>query len=123
MDTSVKYVEEFPNMDYVIELGGSDFDFERKFIDIMNKEFTWQLGHYLYHIKKDEPRAAAEIVHKVKFKFSILGMDWAFKFSETYQERLQVGDMEWDPIFKKILKKVQTFLETLQPTQRTRQVG
>jgi len=108
----VRYFEELPNMDYVVELGGSDFDFERKFIAIMKKEFTWQLGNYLYHIKKDEPRAAAEIVHKMKFKFSVLGMPNAFDFSEHYQERLHVGDMALDEDFKKSLRKVNEFLKT-----------
>jgi|GEM_PF-385844 len=112
MATVVRYFEELPNMDYVVELGGSDFDFERKFIAIMKKEFTWQLGNYLYHIKKDEPRAAAEIVHKMKFKFSVLGMPNAFDFSEHYQERLHVGDMALDEDFKKSLRKVNEFLKT-----------
>lgn len=116
MDTAVPYKEEFPNMDYVIELGGTDFDFERKFIAILKKEFTWQLGNYLYHIKKDEPRAAAEIVHKIKFKFSILGMKNAFSFSEHYEERLHVGDMGLDEDFKKILRTVNEFLKTLEPS-------
>lgn len=113
MDTAVRYIEEFPNMDYVVHLGGTDFDFERKFIAIMKKEFTRQLGNYLYHIKKNEPRAAAEIVHEIKFKFSILGMNNAFEFSEHYEERLHVGDTGLDKDFKKSLRKVNKFLKSL----------
>ncbi|MRI00608.1 Hpt domain-containing protein [Kriegella sp. EG-1] len=114
MEDTVKYIEEFPNMDYVIHLGGTDFDFERKFIAILKKEFTWQLGNYLYHIKKDEPRAAAEVVHKIKFKFSVLGMNHAFTFSEYYEEQLHVGNMALDEDFKKCLRKVNEFLKTLE---------
>ncbi len=113
MNGKVKYVEEFPDKNYISELGGTDFDFERQFTVLLKREFASQLGLYLYHIKKDEPRAAAEVVNKIKYKFSILGMKNAFKFSEYYEEQLHVGDMELDEDFKKYLRKVNEFLKTL----------
>lgn len=113
MITKVSYIVETPNMNYVIELGGEDHIFRKKFVEILKREFTDQLGNYLYHIKQDEPRAAAEVVHKIKYKFTMLSMKRAFYFSEAYEEQLHVGDMSSDDDFKKILKTVKEYLKTL----------
>jgi len=113
MITEVTYIEETPNMNYVIELGGEDHDFRKKFVEILKREFTDQLGSYLLHIKLDEPRAAAEVVHKLKYKFTMLSMKRAFYFAEGYEEHLHVGDMTLDDDFKKILKTVKEYLLTL----------
>ena len=106
------YREEYPNLAYVVELAGtSDFDFERKFVAILKQEFSWDLGKYLYHIKQEEPRAAAEIVHKLKYKIGVLGMTQAYEFAEQHKEKLHVGDMSLDGDFKKTLKKIDSFLK------------
>ncbi|MGI9550146.1 MAG: Hpt domain-containing protein, partial [Aurantibacter sp.] len=65
------------------------------------------------HIKNNEPRAAAEMVRKIKFKFTVLSMNNAFDFAEFYEEKLRVGDMSLADDFRLILKKVDTFLKTL----------
>ncbi|OWW27298.1 hypothetical protein B4Q04_06465 [Zobellia sp. OII3] len=77
----------------------------------MKSEFSWDLGKYLYHIKLGEPRAAAEIVHKLKYKISILGMEKTFLFAEEHKERLHSGDTIFDGDFKEVLKKINVFLE------------
>ena len=112
MGTSIRYKEEIPNIDYVIELSGADHEFQQEYIDIMKKEFSWQLGNYLYHIKQDEPRAAAEVVYKMKFIFTMLGMNRAFEFSELNENELQKGNFTFNDDFKKILKIVNEFLKT-----------
>lgn len=113
MDVQEEYLREIPNLDYVVDLVGTqDFEFRKKFVAIMRTEFTWDLGRYLYHIKIDEPRAAAEIVHKLKYKFSVLGMKKTFEFAEQHKAKLEVGDSGYDENFKVILKIVAKFLET-----------
>ncbi|SHJ89012.1 hypothetical protein SAMN04488513_11186 [Pseudozobellia thermophila] len=114
MDVQEEYLREVPNLDYVVDLVGTqDFEFKQKFVAIMKTEFRWDLGKYLYHIKIDEPRAAAEIVHKLKYKFSVLGMKKGFDFAEAHKERLEVGDTSLDPDFKVLLKTVTRFLDTV----------
>lgn len=112
MSTVVRFIEESPNMNYLLELGGMDFDFERKFIALVKSEFTTCLGNYLYHIKKSEPRSAAEEVYEIKFIFEMLGMANAFKFSEFHEEKLQMGNTELDEDFKKSLRKVNEYLKS-----------
>lgn len=112
MNAQEEFLEEIPNLDYVVELVGTeDFEFQSKFVAIMKTEFTWDLGKYLYHIKINEPRTAAEIVHKLKYKLSVLGMEKSFVFAEFHKEKLERGDTSFDADFKILLKKVSNFLD------------
>lgn len=114
MEDNQLYLTEKPNLAYVVELvGTTDFDFEKKFVALLKAEFKWDLGKYLYHIKIDEPRSAAEIVHKLKYKFSVLGMTRAFEFAERHKERLHVGDSSLHNDFNEILKTVGAFLKSV----------
>ncbi|MBT2162570.1 Hpt domain-containing protein [Zobellia barbeyronii] len=108
------YKGERPSLNYVENLVGvRDAEFEQKFVTLLKSEFSWDLGKYLYHIKLDEPRAAAEIVHKLKYKISVLGMQKTFIFAEEHKERLHAGDASLDEDFKKILKRINVFLDLL----------
>ena len=114
MQETEQYEFETPNLSYVGDLvGAKDYEFQKKFVDLLKIEFVSDLGKYLYHIKIDEPRAAAEVVHKLKYKFSVLGMKKAFIFSETHKEKLHRGEKDLDGDFRKILKIVSAFLETV----------
>ena len=114
MEDFVGYRDERPSLNYVENLvGARDLEFERKFVTLLKSEFSWDLGKYLYHIKLDEPRAAAEIVHKLKYKISVLGMEKTFAFAEEHKERLHAGDAALDEDFKKVLKKINVFLNLL----------
>ena len=106
----MKYIEEPPNLDYLFELSAADTDFEHEFMSVFKEEFIRQLGNYIYHIKKDEPRAAAELVFELKYKFGILGMPRAVDLAEYHEKRLHVGDTAMDDDFRKILKNVKDFL-------------
>ena len=113
------YREEYPNLSYVIALVGTiDFDFVQKFVAILEQEFTYDLGRYLFHIRQNEPKAAAEFVHKLRYKIEVLGMVRAYEFAERHKERLYEGDTSLDEGFKKILKKVDTFLK-IQTTNKS----
>jgi len=114
MKATDNFLKEKPNLDYVVELiGTKDFDFEHKFVALLKSEFSWDLGKYLYHIEKEEPRAAAEIVHKLKYKFSVLGMKKAFALAEEHKQKLHDGDTSLKADFREVLNTVDRFLQTI----------
>ncbi|NHF58567.1 Hpt domain-containing protein [Flavobacteriaceae bacterium TP-CH-4] len=106
-------MEECPNLSYVQTLAAGDTDFEQRFIQIIKEEFPDEATLYLSHIRHDEPRAAAEIVHKLKHKFNILSMEKAYAFAVEYEEQLQIGDMKHDLDFRKILDTITRYLKTI----------
>lgn len=103
-------MEELPNLSYVNEIAGEDGDFAHRYINLLKEEFRWEVGMYMRHIKKKQPRQAAEIVGKSKYKLSMLGLARAFTFAVEYEKLLRLGDTSRDTEFRKILTTVNTFL-------------
>lgn len=101
---------ESPNLSYINEIAGEDYEFERCFIRVFKEEFSWEVGMYLRHIQRKEPREAAEIVAKSKYKLSILGLHESFNFAVAYEKSLSQGDVSKNAEFIKILEKVNSFL-------------
>lgn len=106
-------MKEQPNLNYIKELAGEDVEFENKFIAILKKEFPEEEQTYLNHIMAEEPRAASEIVHKLKHKFNILSMEDAYNFAVAYEEDLRTGNAEMDLDFRRILKTIESYLKTI----------
>lgn len=103
-------MDEFPNLSYVHEIANGDFDFVKRFTDKFKEEFRWEVGMYLRYIEKKEPREAAEIISKFKYKLRILGLEKAFNFAVNYEQNLQIGNDKHHPDFRKILEQVNQFL-------------
>lgn len=104
-------MEEFPNLSYVEEIAGTDYDFAKRFVSLFKEEFSWEVGMYLHYLKKDKPRAAAEIVGQSKHKFSVLGLQNAFSLANKHELKLHQGNTELDDEFRKILIAVLAFLK------------
>lgn len=103
-------MEESPSLSYVKEIAGDDVDFAKRYIALLKEEFSWEVGMYLRYIERHEPREAAEMVGKSKYKLSMLGLEQAFTFAVNYERDLQQGDTTRDTEFRKILKSVNDFL-------------
>ncbi|MDE3742647.1 Hpt domain-containing protein [Maribacter polysaccharolyticus] len=106
-------MKEQPNLNYIKELAGEDVEFENKFIAIIKDEFPEEVDIYLNHIVAQEPRAASEIVHKLKHKFSILSMEDAYRFAVIYEEHLRTGNTDLDLDFRRILNTITSYLKTI----------
>ncbi len=104
---------ETPNLNYIKELSGTDIEFEKKFITIIKQEFPEELQTYCHHIEQNQWDMAAEIVHKLKHKFNILGMEQAYGVAVVYEENLRKGDTALDKDFRKILNNITKYLRTI----------
>lgn len=113
MNITEKYLEEVPNLSYIMALAKTDLDFKQKFITTLKEEFAIDSIAYMYHIEIDEPRAASEIVNKLKYTFSFLSMKETYAFAESYQEKLRTGNTNLNARFKKVLVTVHKFLSDI----------
>ena len=75
---------EQPNLNYVDELAGDDVAFRGQFIDIIKTEFPLEKEEYFGHVTNTRFKETAEIVHKLKHKFNILGMQESYKLAVAY---------------------------------------
>jgi len=76
---------EQPNLNYVDELAGDDVAFRGQFIDIIKTEFPLEKEEYFGHVTNTRFKETAEIVHKLKHKFNILGMQESYKLAVAYE--------------------------------------
>ncbi|MEM9678867.1 MAG: Hpt domain-containing protein [Bacteroidota bacterium] len=104
---------EQPNLSYIESMSGGDKAFEQKLIDIIQKEFPEEKQVYFENITANNFKAAAENVHKLKHKISILGLVNSYEAAVAYEYHLIEGNTIGQDEFEAILQNMTDFLETL----------
>lgn len=104
---------ETPNLDYINELSGDDVVFKNKFIEILKIEFPVEKEHYLDTIKNKRHKATAEIVHKLKHKLNILGLEESYRLSVIFEDELRLGNNRLKDDFLKIMNSIEDYLKTI----------
>lgn len=104
-------MEESPNLAYIKSLSDGDFAFAEKFVQALKEEFQYEVEVYFKHMNDAEPRSAAELVSKIKQKFTILGLKESFVIANYYETQLQKGNATLDLEFRKMIRTVNVFLK------------
>ena len=102
---------EQPNLSYISSLSGGDKTFERKLIDIIKEEFPKEKEIYFNNINTRNKKLASEIVHKLKHKISILGLEKSYKVAATFENNLLEGNLELQDDFEGILQIMTNYLK------------
>lgn len=101
---------ETPNLDYIKEIAGGNDEFEKKFIAIIQKEFPKEKEDYQSLLDGGELEESAKVVHKLKHKLGILGMNGGYKMAIRYEEELKTGDTSLKEDFATVLTSVEDFI-------------
>lgn len=104
---------EKPNMSYIDALSGSDKAFKLKLISIVKEELPQEITIYEENIKLKNFKEAAENVHKLKHKISILGLETSYQIAIDYEENLKIASTQLRVEFEAILKEMTRFITTL----------
>lgn len=104
---------EYPNLDYIKNLAGDDISFKNKFISILKDEFPVEKSEYSSTLTAGRTDETALIVHKLKHKLNILGLENAYRLAVTYEEDLKKGDTKLKDQFSTILETIESYLKTL----------
>lgn len=102
---------EKPNLSYVKKLSNGDIDFKLKIISILKREFVIEREIYENSIKIKDFKQTAEIVHKIKHKISILGLEKGFEVATAYENNLNVKSDKLTLEFKNILDIITQYLK------------
>ncbi len=101
---------EQPNLLYIDNLSGSDEAFKEKLIGIIKMEFPNEREVYFKNIESKKFKEAAENVHKLKHKISILGLEKSYEVAANFENNLiknsEVGKVD----FENILTVITNFL-------------
>lgn len=104
---------EQPNLSYIQSMSGGDKAFEQKLIDIIKQEFPQEKEVYYTNYKSENFKQAAENVHKLKHKISILGLEKSYDVAVAYENNLIEGDTNLNREFDTILNNITNYLENL----------
>ena len=104
---------ERPNLSYIEELSAGDLLFRSKLITIVKKELPEEIDIYTENIKKGLLKEAAENVHKLKHKISILGLVKSYHLAIEFEEDLKIGSLSKQQDFEAILSEMTQFINEL----------
>jgi len=106
-------MEEQANLAYIRELSGGDEAFEEKLLDVVKKELPLEIEEYRQNLSLGRYREAAENVHKLKHKISILGLEKGYQTAIDFENELKEGEIRLQEQFDKILIGMVAFISKL----------
>lgn len=104
---------EQPNLNYINDLSEDDLIFRAKLIATLQKELPEETAQYENSMKNSAFKEAAELVHKIKHKISIMGMEKSYYLAEEFEDNLKNQSADLKPEFDKILAIMRNFAAAL----------
>ena len=102
-----------PNLSYIEKMSSGDQAFKEKLIGIIQDELPLERALYEEHIRNGSFDQRALIVHKIKHKVSLLGMEKSYELTAEYESNLRNGSLEGKEEFDRILDRMITFIGQL----------
>lgn len=104
---------EQPNLNYIIKLSGSDIIFQQKIIEIIKIELPLEISVYQENISAKNYKDAAECVHKLKHKISVLSLEKSYYIAEEFESNILKNSTKLKQEFENILTLMQEFVNSL----------
>lgn len=104
---------EKPNLSYIKSLSGGEAEFEKKLIGIIKEEFPREKSIYFENLNAENYVKAANDVHKLKHKISILGLEKSYDIAVDYENDLRENNLKLKDNFENILKIITEYVMTL----------
>jgi len=104
---------EQPNLSYIQQLSAGNEIFKEKLIAVIKEEFPDEKAVYLNNIQAKNYKEAAENVHKIKHKISILGLEKSYEVARAFENNLKEGSTDLNEDFENILQVISDYLLTL----------
>ena len=104
---------ETPNLNYLKEISGGDTEFEEKLLRIVKIELPEEINIYKNFLNENNFKQAAELVHKIKHKISILGLEKSYELATEYEKNLKESNHTLEDAFDIIMQNITAYLVTL----------
>lgn len=104
---------EAPNLEYINNLSGDNIEFKAKLISILKRELPLEIETYQQEMKVSNLNLAAQAVHKLKHKVSILGLEKSYYIASDFEDNLKQDSLTLQDEFETILNLMQEFVKDL----------
>lgn len=104
---------EQPNLSYINALSAGDELFKQNIISVVKKELPSEVLEYQNNMALKNFKGAADNVHKLKHKISILGLETTYAIAVAHEDQLRQEMHTLHADFEAVLKKMLLFIEQL----------
>ena len=101
------------NLNYINELSGDNASFKKRLIIILKNELPEEIKYYNYYKEQSDYPQMFQMVHKLKHKITVLGLEKSYYIAEEYESNLKNNSTELQADFESILSKKQEFVTLL----------
>lgn len=107
-------MSEIPNLIYIEQLADGQLEVRLRLLRILRTEFPEEVEMYQSYMQASDFILTAEMVHKLKHKFALLGLEKAYEMAVNYEEQLRRGEADLKPNFEEVLNIIDSFLLKIQ---------
>ena len=106
---------EKPNLIYIEKLARGDESVKKTLISVIKTEFPDEEKEYHNSIQNKDFKEIEDIVHRIKHKFSILGLEKSYEMTNKFEHNLreQHLDAKQKEEFDNILSVISQYLKTI----------
>lgn len=104
---------EKPSLDYINKLADENEDFKLNIITILKKEFPVEMTTFIKNFHANDFKETANNIHKIKYKFSLLGLNDDFNLATTFENEIKSGEAKLFDQFERILLKIDLYIKTI----------
>ncbi len=101
---------EQPNLSVIKEISGDDIEFQNSILDIIKIEFPSEVISFKENFKANNLVEAANNVHKIKHKISLLGLHKGLELASEFEILLKEGNTTLHQNFLDVLDKIHVYL-------------
>jgi hypothetical protein len=106
---------EKPNLLYIEQLARGDDAIKNTLIEVIKSEFPDEKVAYYKSLKNKDFKKIEENVHRIKHKFSILGLEKSYKKANDFEHNLRehILNLKEEQDFDEILTAISKYLKTI----------
>tara|TARA_R110001606_G_scaffold5149_2_gene24133 strand:+ start:103 stop:429 length:327 start_codon:yes stop_codon:yes gene_type:complete len=106
---------EKPNLTYINKLAREDDSVKNTLINVIKDEFPIEVKEYYTSVEKNNFKEIESNVHRIKHKFSILGLEENYENANKFEHNLRESRIEvkQKEQFEKILDVISDYLKTI----------
>lgn len=106
---------EKPNLLYIEQLARGDDSIKNTLIDVIKNEFPDEKKEYYQSLKSKDFKRIEENVHRIKHKFSILGLEKSYNKANSFEHNLRehILNLKEEQDFEETLLAITEYLKTI----------
>jgi len=108
----IKIMSEMPNFNYIDQLADGDESFKSKLLQVIKNEFPLELEQYREAVSYSDLSRIASVVHKLKNKISMLGLESSYLIAQEYEESLKQNKTSKKESFEEVLTLMTDFINS-----------